>query len=81
MDPMDTESKKVLEETYKLVQENNKMLHKIRSIQKWAAFWSTLKWLVVVGITLGSLYYLQPYVTKVMDVYDSIPGLGAGTKK
>ncbi|MEK7080859.1 MAG: hypothetical protein AAB902_00470 [Patescibacteria group bacterium] len=73
---MDPESKKLLEETFALAQENNKMLHKVRSVQKWATFWRTLKIVVVIGIALGSFYYLEPYLNKIADLYNSISGTG-----
>ena len=71
---MDPESKKLLEDTFHLAQENNKMLQKVRSVQKWAVFWSSLKILLIVGITLGSFYYLEPYINKIIDLYSSISG-------
>lgn len=66
---MDPESKRLLEETLELTQENNKMLHKVRSIQKWATFWSLLKVFLVIGIALGSFYFLEPYIDQLMNVY------------
>lgn len=71
---MDPESKKLLEETFALAQENNKMLHKVRSVQKWTAFWSWLKIILIIGITLGSFYFLEPYLNKMKDLYNSISG-------
>lgn len=71
---MDPESKKLLEETFRVVQENNQMLHRVRSIQKWSAFWQTFKVLVIIGIALGSFYFLQPYIDKMLDLYNSISG-------
>lgn len=72
---MDPESKKLLENTFILAQENNKMLRKIRSVQKWSIFWSWLKIIVIIGITLGSFYFLQPYINKIVDLYSSISGV------
>ncbi len=74
MDPIDTQSQKLLQDTFDLVQENNQMLHKVRSVQKWEAFWQGLKWLVIIGIALGSFYYIQPYMQKMLDLYNSISG-------
>lgn len=72
---MDPESKKLLEATFQLAQENNHMLHKVRSVQKWATFWRTLKILVVIGIALGSFYFLEPYLNKIANLYNSISGM------
>lgn len=71
---MDPESKKLLEETFELVKENNKMLHKVRNVQKWAAFWQTLKIVLIIGIAFGSFYFLEPYLNKMVDLYNSISG-------
>ena len=71
---MDPESKKLLEETYKLSKENNEILHKVRSIQKWQAFWSTLRIIILIGITLGAAYYLEPYLEKALNVFNQISG-------
>jgi uncharacterized protein involved in cysteine biosynthesis len=72
---VDPESKKLLEATFQLAQENNHMLHKVRSVQKWATFWRTLKILVVIGIALGSFYFLEPYLNKIANLYNSISGM------
>ena len=72
---MDPESKKLLENTFVLAQENNKMLRKVRSIQKWGVFWSLLKIILIIGITLGSFYFLRPYIDKIKDLYNSISGV------
>lgn len=71
---MDPEPKKLLEETFNLAQENNKMLRKVRSVQKWAIFWSGLKIIIIIGIALGSFYFLEPYINKMADLYNSISG-------
>ena len=71
---MDPESKNLLEETFNLEKENNKMLRKVRSVQKWSTFWTGLKVFLVVGIALGSFYFLEPYVDKMIGFYNSIAG-------
>ncbi len=78
---MDPESKKLLEETLALAQENNKMLHKVRRVQKWAAFWSGLKVFIIIGIALGSFYFLEPYINKVVDLYNSVSSATQKVKK
>ena len=75
---MQPEEKKLLEETFELAKDNNKMLHKVRSIQKIQAFWSILKIIVIVGIALGAAYYLEPYFNKAMDLFNQISGMKQG---
>ncbi len=66
---MDPESKKLLEATFALAEDNNKMLHKIRSTQNWASFMRILYWVIIIGIAFGSFYYLQPYVDQVQSIF------------
>ena len=69
---MDPESKKLLEETLTLAQENNKILHSMRSSMRWARFMSTIYWLVIIGASIGAYYFVEPYLNKILDLYNSI---------
>lgn len=71
---MDSESKQLLENTLKLAEENNKLLHKIRGVQKRETLWGVLKIILLIGFVLGSFYYLEPYLTKIVNVYNSVTG-------
>ena len=73
---MDPESKKLLENTYELTKENNIILHKVRSIQKWQAFWSTLRIIILICVTLGAAYYLEPYMAKLLTIFNQISTTG-----
>ena len=72
---MDPESKDLLEKTFELTKENNKMLHRVRRVQKMQALWSSIKILVVIAVTLGAAYYLQPYFEKAMSAFNQISGM------
>ena len=69
---MDPEDRKLLQETIELVRENNQMLHKVRRVQKRTTLWSIFKITIVVGIALGSFYFLQPYVDRLVEIYKSV---------
>ena len=71
---MDPESKNLLEETFDLEKQNNTMLRKIRSVQKWATFWFWFKLIIIVGVALGSFYFIEPYFQKISNFYSSISG-------
>ena len=72
---MQPEEKKLLEETYKLAEENNEMLHKIRMVQKRQAIFIFIKWFLIIGASVGIFYFLQPYV----DVLKSFIGETSST--
>ena len=71
---MDPESKQLLQKTLELAEENNKMLHKVRGVQKRQALWSAVKVLVIIAIAFGSFYYIEPFLNKAMDTFSKISG-------
>jgi hypothetical protein len=72
---MDPETKRILEKTLKLTEENNVMLHKVRGVQKRMALLGFLRFLIIVGVAFGLFYYLEPYLTKIMDFFVSVGGI------
>lgn len=66
---MDNELKKLLEENLELSKENNDLLRSIRGSQKRAAMMRLVYWLLIVGMTFGAYYYIQPYIEQIMSVY------------
>ena len=76
---MDPDSKKLLEETFTLEQENNKMLRSMRRSMIWGRVMSVIYWLIIIGISVGAFYFLQPYFNKVLSLYDSISGTQQNT--
>lgn len=54
----------------KTVEETNTVVHKLRRSQRWHTLFQIVWWLSVVGITGAAYYYyIQPYVSNVMDAY------------
>jgi len=72
---MDPESKQLLQNTLALAEENNKMLHKIRGVQKRETLWQVVKIFIIIGIAFGAFYYVEPYLNKVMSLYNSVSGM------
>ena len=72
---MDAEDKQMLQNALALAEENNKMLHKIRGVQKRGTLWQVLKFSIIIGIAFGSFYYLEPYLNKIVNLYDSVAGV------
>ncbi len=66
---MDLEVKQLLEENLKISKENNDLLLKIRSVQKWAQITRIFYWVAIIGASFGALYYLKPYLGNLMNVY------------
>ncbi len=66
---MDPESKRLLEENLALTQENNKMLHTLKSAMLWSRVMSVLYWVLIIGSALGAYYFIQPYIDQLLEVY------------
>ena len=61
---MDPEAKQLIEKTYSLVEENNKILRRMRRSQKVTSIMRVVYWLIIIGIAIGAFYFLQPYIDK-----------------
>ena len=64
--------KQLLEETAKLTKENNKMLRGMARAARWSRFFTFLKWIVIVALTFGAYYYLEPYLKTLLNIYGSL---------
>ena len=54
--------------------ENNNILRGIRSSNRWATFFRIFYWIIIVGISIGAFYFIQPYVDIAFKAYKSIQG-------
>lgn len=66
---MDSELKKMVEESLELSRENNKILHSLRSSARWGRVFRIFYWVVIIGSMLGAYYYLQPFLKVITTQY------------
>ena len=66
---MDPEVKNLLEENLKISKENNVMLLKIRSVQRWAQITRIFYWVLIIAITIGAFYFIKPYLGNLLNIY------------
>lgn len=59
-------------------EENQKMVRRLHNAYRFSSFVSIIKLVIVVGVTLGAFYYLQPYLEGVLKLYGSINSLTGG---
>ena len=62
---MDPQMQRLLE----LKEENNQILKKMRRSQQIASVMRAVYWLIIIGVTVGVFYTLQPYLDQLKDVY------------
>lgn len=66
---MTPEERSLLERTLSLAQENNKMLHKIRNSARISSLLRLFYWIIVLGLSFGSYYLIQPYIDQLGKAY------------
>jgi hypothetical protein len=66
---VDPDIKNLLEENLKLSKENNELLIKIRSVQRWSQISRIFYWLIIIGVSFGAFYFIQPYIGNLLNVY------------
>jgi len=69
---MDREEKQKLDRALELAEDNNQMLRKMIRNMRWGRLFRTVYWVIIIGISIGALYYVQPYVDQVVGVYGNI---------
>jgi len=69
---MTPEEKEILKNTYELSKENNKILRGIRKSNRWSLVFSILYWTLIIGVSVGAFYFIQPYINAVTGAYSGL---------
>ena len=69
---MPPEEKELLQKSVELGEENNRMLRAMKRSMLWSRIMSILYWVLIIGISVGAFYFLQPYVDQVVKTYGSV---------
>src|SRR5690349_21281762 len=65
-----------LDEIYRLVQENNHLLHKMRRDAVYASILRVVWWLILlIGPAILYYYYVQPYLDQLIALYQKANGV------
>ncbi len=71
---MTPEERSILAETRRLAEENNAMLRNIQRSQRASLAFKVIYWFVIVGLSVGAFWFIQPYVNALKDSVGSIGG-------
>ena len=69
---MSPEERELLNRSVLLAEDNNKILHSMKRSMFWARVMSALYWILIIGISVGAFYFVQPYLDQVMKTYGSV---------
>lgn len=73
--PMTPEERSLLERTYKMAEDNNGILRSIRRTNRLGTIMHILYWIIILIVSFGAYYFIQPYVTILMNLTGSGAGL------
>ena len=68
------EEKELLE----LTKENNEILRKMRRSLFWGRVFKAVYLIIILGVTFGAYYFIQPYLEGVLGTYQSLLGGAEG---
>ncbi len=71
---MSPEERSLLERTYKISEENNQILRSMRNTARIGTIMRVLYWIVILGLSFGAYYFIQPYLQTVMGLYNQVQG-------
>ena len=69
---MTPEERQLLIQTHRLVEENNKLLRKMHRAAIWGRVWHFLYWTVIIGLSVGAYYFVEPYLKQLQGVYGGV---------
>lgn len=69
---MNPEESRMLRETFELARKNNDILTKLHRASVWGRAVKTIYWVLLLGITIGAFYFLQPYVDQLQSLYGQV---------
>jgi hypothetical protein len=74
------EMREELEEIKEMMVENSKMIKRLHNAYRISYSVSIIKWVIIIGFTLGTFYYIQPYLVNILKLYGSINSLTGGVE-
>ncbi len=68
--------KKDLAELKTLMTENNRMTRAVYRHTRFSSLFSVLKWIIIIGFSVGAFYFVQPYLEGLMGAYTTVNDFG-----
>ena len=62
------EERSLLERTYKMAEENNSILRKMRRANRWSVAFRVFYWVVIIGLGVGAYYALEPIIDSAVSI-------------
>ncbi len=69
---------KELQEVREIIEKDHEMIQSVYRRVRLSSAISVIKWVVIIGFSLGAFYYIQPFLEVLLQTYTSIGGSGVG---
>ena len=63
------ELKELVRQAVALGEENNNLLRKMRRAEKWSSFFRFIYWIIIIGLSVGAFYFIQPYAAALESLW------------
>jgi hypothetical protein len=63
------ELKELVRQAIAIGEENNVLLKKMRRSSRWSSFFRVIYWLIIIGLSVGAFYFIQPYVATMESLW------------
>ncbi|MDO8620634.1 MAG: hypothetical protein Q7R64_04795 [bacterium] len=71
---MSPEERQLLIQTHRMVEENHALLRKMHRSALFGRVFHMLYWIIIIGLSVGAYFFVQPYVEQVQSVYGGLRG-------
>ncbi|NOY35326.1 MAG: hypothetical protein GXP44_00080 [bacterium] len=75
---MDEYEKELMRKNLEVSQESLKLLKKMHRARMVGGTLKVFKWMIIIGISLGSYYYVEPYLRPMID---AVGGITSGAER
>ena len=65
------DNNRLLKKNLELTRQNSKKIKKIQSHIRRTMIGKALYWIIVIGVTVGALYFSKPYIDNAINTYDN----------
>ena len=73
---MDFHDKAFFDRLMALTEENNALLKKIRQSARISQAFRVAYWFIIIGLSIGAFYFIQPMIDQLMSVYTGFQDTG-----
>jgi hypothetical protein len=67
-----------IDELTAMLEENSRMTKGLYDRTRFLMLVSAIKWFIIIGLTIGAFYFVQPFIDTIVSVYGGVTG-GSGS--